>query len=149
MDYQVLIPDENYYLLNFKKENLPAIAVVNVALKNFEPKEVFDWHLSIILDLEDLVENGMPSKKELELIDRYSDILDGNIKGKDKDKPNALFLARITWNETRQLIWRICDPEIANDYLQTIISDNSSPRAFDFNMEQDVRWKFTTWYLKD
>ena len=148
-EYQVIIPDEEYQLLNFKTDNLPGIAVVNSALKKFEPRIVFNWHLSIIIDLEDLIENGMPSLPEQAIIDAYGDLLDGNIKGPDKEKPNALFLARITWNKTRQLIWRVCDPKPAHDYLQEIILQNSSPRQFDYRMSQDNGWEFTKWHLNE
>ena len=147
-EYKVLIPDETYQILNFVQDKLPGVVVVNTGLRNFEPKIVFGWHLSIIIDLEDLIENGMPSKKERDLIYEYGELLNRNIKG-DKVKPNGLFLARITWNKTRQLIWRINDPEIANNFLQQIITENSSPRPFDYKMEQDIEWKFTEWYLTE
>ncbi|WP_197091655.1 DUF695 domain-containing protein [Sphingobacterium endophyticum] len=90
--YRVLIPDEYYSILEFEDENLPGIAVVNTALKGFEPKEVFCWQLSIIIDLQDLIENGMPSAKEVQVIDEFGDYLDKEIKGADEGKPNALFL---------------------------------------------------------
>ena len=148
-DYRVIIPDEHYQILNFRQDNLPGIAVINSALKSFEPRIVFSWHLSIMFDLEELINNGMPSKKEREIIDPYGDLLDNNLKGPNKEKPNALFLARITWNKTRELIWRVYDPEIVHKYLQQIISDNSSPRQFDYRIDPDDEWKLTEWHLKD
>lgn len=66
MDYKVIIPEEEYDLLDFTHEDLPGVAVVNSALKKFIPKEVFAWHCTVILELEDLVENGMPSQDEME-----------------------------------------------------------------------------------
>jgi len=148
-DYKVIIPDEYYQLLKFKQDDLPGIAVVNSALKEFEPKIVFNWHLSIMFELEGLIKNGMPSRKERSIIDAYGDMLDDNIKGPDKARPNALFLARITWNKTRELIWRVYNPEIVNDYLQQIISDKSYPRKFDYRIDPDNEWKLTQWHLSD
>lgn len=148
-DYKVLIPDESYSVLNFKQDNFPGVAVVNNALREFEPKIVFAWHLSIMIDLEDLIDNGMPSKSEVEVIDNYGDYLDNEIKGPDKVKPNALFLARITWNKTRELIWRVYDPEISNSFLQEIITANSSPRQFDYRIDPDNNWELAKWYLTD
>ena len=148
-EYKVIIPDEYYSVLEFNQDNLPGVAVVNSALRQFEPKVVFGWHLSIMIDLEDLIENGMPSKSEVIVIDDYGDYLDNGIKGPDKERPNALFLARITWDKTRELIWRVHDPEIADKFLQKIISDNSSPRQFDYRMEQDDVWKLAEWHLTD
>ena len=148
-DFKVIIPDEFYSLLNFKQDDLPGVAVVNTALKEFEPKIVFAWHLSIMIDLEDLIDNGMPSKSEVEVIDNYGDYLDNEIKGKNKEKPNALFLARITWNKTRELIWRVYDPEISNIFLQEIIAANSSPRQFDYRIDPDDNWELAKWHLTD
>lgn len=148
-DYKVLIPDESYSVLNFKQDNFPGVAVVNNALREFEPKIVFAWHLSIMIDLDDLIDKGMPSKSEVEVIDNYGDYLDNEIKGPDKEKPNALFLARITWNKTRELIWRVYDPEISNSFLQEIITANSSPRQFDYRIDPDDNWELAKWHLTD
>jgi len=148
-DYKVLIPDEFYSLLNFEQDDLPGVAVVNTALREFEPKIVFAWHLSIMIDLDDLIDNGMPSKSEVEVIDNYGDYLDNEIKGPDKEKPNALFLARITWNKTRELIWRVYDPAISNSFLQEIITANSSPRQFDYRIDPDNNWELAKWHLTD
>jgi hypothetical protein len=109
-EVRVLIPDEYYYILNFNQDDMPGIAVVNTALRDFEGKEVFSWHLSLVLNFKDLIENGMPSKKERKVVEKFEDKLNKLIKGKDKKKPNALFLARITWKSTRELIWRVVDP---------------------------------------
>ena len=146
-EYHVIIPKESYSILEFRQNSLPGIAVVNTALRDFEPRVVFAWHLSLLLSLEDLIENGMPSRQEREVIDRFGDVLDSSIKGDDPDKPNALFLARITWNATRELIWRVFDPEAANGYLRSIIDANFAPRHFDYRMEHDADWRMAEWHL--
>src|SRR6185436_13762264 len=140
-EYRVIIPKETPRILEFIQDEMPGVAYVNRSLIDFEPKKVFSWHLSIILDFKETVENGMPSKRERELLDEFGDQLDKNIKGQDPEKPNALFLARITWNKTRELVWRVYDPEPADKYLQEIISDDSSPRPFDYRIDPDEDWK--------
>lgn len=147
-EYIVNIPDEEPRIVEFIQDNSPGIAYINRSLINFEPKVVFSWHLSIMLEIEDTVENGMPSIKERELLDALGGLLDRNIKGDNVQKPNALFLARITWNKTRELIWRVSDPEPADKYLQQIISENSSPRSFDYRIDSDPEWKLADWHLK-
>ncbi|MEQ8364202.1 MAG: DUF695 domain-containing protein [Cyclobacteriaceae bacterium] len=146
-EIRVFIPEEVYTILEFKQDNLPGIAVINTALRDFEQKEVFSWHLSVMMDLEDLIDNGMPSKNEREIIDLYEDRLDALIKGTDLEKPNALFLGRITWNKTRELIWRVYAPDIADIELKKIIKEDTSPRQFDYKMESDEKWSLTKWHL--
>lgn len=149
MKYRVVIPDEKYSVIEFEQEACPGVAFVNIGLRGFEPKVVFAWHLSIMIDFEGLIENGMPSKKERAVIDEFEDRLDPLLKGEDFEKPNAIFLARITWNKTRELIWRIYDAEVANGILQSIIDQNQCPRQFDYRIDHDVEWKLAEWSLKN
>jgi len=147
--YRVVIPEAKYRIIEFVQEGFPGVGFINISLRDFEPKAVFVWHLSIMINLEDLIEIGMPSKKEREVIDEFESRLDLLLKGPDANKPNALFLSRITWNETRELMWRIYNPELANQILQTIIDENQSPRQFDYRMDCDEKWKLAEWVLKE
>ena len=150
-EYRVIIPEEEYSLVEFQQDDAPSVGVINTALRDFEPKVVFGWHLSLMLQLDDLIDKGMPSRAEREVVDRFGDSLDMTLKGKDASKPNALFLARITWNATRELIWRVFDPELANHYLQPIINEVPAvrPRPFDFRIDHDPDWELTKWHLAD
>ncbi len=65
MEYRVIIPDEVYAVLEWRRDDRPAVCVVNQSLANFEPKIVFGWHLSIIVDCVELIENGMPARDEV------------------------------------------------------------------------------------
>lgn len=147
-EFRVVIPDEKYQILNFENDGLPGVAVVNSNLGTFEPKEVFAWHCSIMINCESLVENGMPSEDEVQILNEFGDSLDDKIKGKDKEKPNGLFLARITWNGTREIIWRIFDPKITNAFLTDIIEREDHLRTFDFRIDPDTEWKLAEWHLK-
>lgn len=147
--YRVVIPDAKYSIIEFVQDGFPGVGFVNISLRDFEAKAVFAWHLSIMIDFEGLIENGMPSKKEREIIDEFERRLDLLLKGPDPNKPNALFLARITWNETRELMWRIYGPEAANQALQTIINQNQSSREFDYRIDCDEKWELTEWVLKE
>ena len=148
-EFEVLIPDEAFQTLNFDQENFPGVAVVNINLATFEPKEVFGWNCSVILECEDTMDNGMPSKEESLIIDAFGDFLDDNIKGEDKEQPNALFLARVTWKNTRQLIWRVFDLENVETYFADLTKKGTHKRSFDYSIDYDATWELTEWYLKD
>lgn len=145
-EYRVIFPPDDFSVVEFRQDNLPGVAMVNRGLKQFEPKIVFQWHLSLMIQLTDLVENGMPSQAERETVDPFGDLLDERIRG-DAKKPNALFLARITWNATRELIWRVYDPESVDTFLREMITGKSHPRGFDYRMESDPEWKLAQWHL--
>ena len=146
-EYRVSVPDESYVIVDTKREGLPSVVVVNAALVGFEPKVVFNYHLSIIIDFKDLVDNGMPSVAEREIVDPFVDQLDLHVKG-DARKPNALFLARVTWNGTRQLLYRVHDPEVVQKYLQNLIENKAHPREFDYRLDPDPTWELSSWYLE-
>jgi hypothetical protein len=147
-EFRVLIPDEEYQIIEFKQENLPAVGVVNLSLIEFEPKEVFSWHCSIMINFENFIENGMPANNDVLIAEKFEDFLSENIKGTDKEKPNALFLARITWNETRELIWRVYNAKIVNEFLEKIIDEKKYPFQFDYRIDDDEEWKLAEWHLQ-
>ena len=143
-EIRVILPEEEYGILEWTQDELPCVAVLNSALKNFEPKAIFSWHLSLIIDFEDLIENGMPSQEERDIVDPFCEKLDEEIKAGG----NALFLIRETWNKTRRLVWRVYDPEIAHDHLQYILKNHRYPRQFDYHMKQDMQWEEAKWYFE-
>lgn len=148
-EFRVIIPDERYQIIKFIQEDFPGVAVINSSLKVFQPKEVFSWHCSVMLHLENLIDNGMPSKKEVKTIDEFGDYLDSKIKGEDKTKPNAVFLGSITWNKTRELIWRVFNAESTNSFLDNLIREENYPRGFDYCIDPDKEWKLAEWHLKN
>ena len=113
-EVQVVIPEEHYQIVEFRQEELPGIGVLNKALVEFQPRQVFRWHLSIMIQFENLIENGMPSQSDRDVVDPFGDSLDADLKV-GPEHPNALFLGRITWNGTRELVYRVHDPRSPTD----------------------------------
>ena len=146
-EFRVVIPEERLRIVEFRQDGLPGVAAINRALAAFEAREVFRWHLSIMITLEDLIENGMPSLAERDVVDEFGDELDRQLKAPD-EKPNSLFLARITWNASRELVYRVHDPEDANTLLQRMIKDHEYPREYDFRMDDDPEWTLADWHLR-
>jgi hypothetical protein len=130
-------------LIRFRQRDLPGFATVNSALKEFEPKIAFSWHLSVLVSCVQLVENQLPSPDELNLLYEFEDKLDPLIKANG----NALFLARVTHDGLREIIWRVHDPEAANSVLRGILNTKDYPREFEYRMNEDPRWEKTVWYL--
>lgn len=140
---RVVIPQEAHTLIKFRQRDLPGFATVNSALKEFEPKIVFSWHLSLLIRCVQLVEDQLPSNDEQKLLHEFEDKLDPVIKAKG----NALFLARATHDAHREIIWRVHDPEAANSVLHGILRTKDYPREFDYRMDEDPGWEKTKWYL--
>ncbi|MEM6583028.1 MAG: DUF695 domain-containing protein [Pseudomonadota bacterium] len=143
-EVRIVLPEETYVLIKFEEDELPCIAMINSGLVGFDHKEIFCWHLSVIVDFEDVLDQGMPSDEESAIVDPFCRQLDEEIKAGG----NALFLARETWNRTRRMVWMVYDPEIAHQHLQYIIEHHRYPRPFDYHMKEDREWKQAEWYLR-
>lgn len=150
-EYEVSIPGESFALLEFEREDKPGSAVINIALRGFEPKIVFGWHLSMIIELKELDDEKMPTDAEREVIDQFGKTLDLAIVGDNTEKPNAVFLGQVLWDGGLELVWRVFDPEPVNDYLQSIVNETGDRRLrpFDFRMEHDAEWKLCEWHLEE
>ncbi len=143
MAERVFIPKDAFVIAQGESKGLPDIWIVNRALTELQPKAAFAWHLSIIVDCRGTFDNGMPTKDEMEVMRGLDDAFDTNLT---KDH-NAVILARITWNRTRQHLYRVHDPEIANAYLQSVIKAEKPVREFDYRMESDPNWALAEQYL--
>lgn len=142
-EYEVVIPEEQHGGFDFTQDEMPGMAVVNVALDGFEPKLVFAWHLSMLVDYKDLDDDEYPSPAEEEILGEFETSLDQQLKEDD----NALFLARVSHAGQRELVWRIYDPKVAHEQLQSILSNKSHPRPFEYKIDHDEQWAETEWFL--
>ena len=145
-DHRIRIPKDVWHMVHFKQNDLPGIAMVNASLKQAGLHPIFRWHLSLVIEFADLIENGMPSRAERDIVEPFCDELEAIICG-DKKKPDALFLARITWDATRELIWRVYDPEPANAILQNYMDRGLHSRHMNYKMEDDPKWALAQWHL--
>jgi hypothetical protein len=139
----MISPVSSYSIIEFLQRDLPGIAAVNTTLKEFDAKSAFSWHLSVLIHCVELTHNRLPSSDEQKVLYDFEDRLDRVIKGDD----NALFLARVTHDARRELIWRVRDPAVPNSALQEIIRTKDHPRPIDYRMEEDQQWQKASWYL--
>ncbi len=143
-EYRVVIPKEKYIIVEFKQNALPGVATINSALVEFEPKVVFGWHLSIMIAAQDLDDHKLPTTDEQQVLDTFEDELTSIIKANG----NALFLGQVTNDGWRELIYRLYDPEPANEYLQRLISSKNHLRPFDFRIDPDEDWEKVQWHIQ-
>lgn len=130
------LPDPHYTLINTSRGNDPAVVVVNSALRTFSGRATFPWHLAVVIFCRDLAQHGMPTASETAILDRIEDALSRILCRDD----NALFLARITCSGSRDLLYRIHDPELASSQLQQLLSSPVSQREWEYRLVEDMAW---------
>lgn len=131
-----MIPKPHYTLINTSRGNDPAVVVVNSALRAFEDRNAFPWHLKLTITCKLVGANGMPTSSEVEVLDQLEEEIYAALQAGE----NIVFLARVTCRGTRELLYRVHDPEPANEALQRMISSNSQSREWEYHMEQDLDW---------
>jgi hypothetical protein len=140
---RVVLPKPDYTLFDAKREGLPEVIVVNGALIDFPHKEVFPWYLRISINATELIENGMPSTKESELLFEIGDEIEEAVLGgiTEHGGENALFLGRSTWNALRELRYQVHTPEIAHNALQNLVKAKDWPRPWEYEMKHQPDWE--------
>lgn len=145
----VAIPEEVFSVVEcMYEDNKPAVVVVNTSLRDFKNRDVFGWTCNLTIEYKDLANNGMPTSEESELVLNWVTQLDSVIKG-NQEHPNALFLARETFDGMLDVYWQVYDPEPVHQYLQSIIQEKKYLREMDYRIEQDIQWKKVEWFLQD
>lgn len=140
---KVTLPKEDYTTIEFSQNGQVGMATINTALKDFAHKAIFPWHLSQVILCEEKNEDDMPSKSENDTLLAFEETLRKAIQANG----NAVFIASITKAGYRELVWRVHQPEIANDYLLDLIEAENHPRPFDFTLEADEVWFKTEWHF--
>ena len=143
-EYKVVIPQEDPTLIEFDQDGYPGVAIVNAAMADFDPKVVFNWHLSMIVCYKNHTDKRLPSEQEIELLKDFEERLHDSLS---KDG-NALFLASVSHDGYRELSWRVYRPEVADAFLQSVITAEDHPRAFDYKIEHDPTWVEAQWPLQ-
>jgi len=140
---EIQIPTEDYSIIEYSQNGVVGMATINQALRGFNHKSAFPWHLSLIIVCNELNQDKMPSKAENDTLRAFEESLGTALQANS----NAIFLASITKNGYRELIWRVHSPYSANDYLLDLIEQENHPRPFDFTLDEDTKWHKTEWHF--
>ena len=140
-EFKVTLPDNEHTILRYEGGGMPGILVLNHSLIDWQPKEVFSWNLSIMLHVpESACNDGLPTKEALDKCQEWQDGLEPFI-ALDPSKPNALPLAVETHKGTRELIYRLYNPEPPHQHLQELIEAEKHPFPFDYEIKHDITWE--------
>jgi hypothetical protein len=127
-------------MFDTERAGMPAVVVLNDSALSFAHHGIFPWHLEIVIRAASVGKNGMPTPSEVQALDQLGDALEAALEERTvRGAVNVLFLARITCDSQRELIYRVHDAELADSVLQGAIA-NLKSRDWSFTMSVDERW---------
>ena len=129
-------PPTSWTQIHAEADGSPDLAIVNQGLDAMRPREAAAWHLSIMIEMKDVIVGGLPSAEEQQTLVALREQLELLVMAND----NGAVLASRTWNGTRQYIYRIRDPEPAHAALGRFIAQADILRAFEYRMQNDPTW---------
>ena len=136
------LPEPSYALLDTERDGMPAVVVINEALNRFQYRDAFPWHLTITIEARRLAKNGMPTRAESAILDALGENIEAALDAR-KTKlgaTNVLFLARVTCNGERELMFRVHDPAVVDVELKRLISSGAE-REWRYEMSGDDDWE--------
>ncbi len=140
-----LIPEACFTVVQREDEGATVYAAVNTSLAQLTPQQqqLFGWQFSLIMDLETEDEKGMTSEAEASAIEPFCQQLAADLQRNG----NAMPLARITWRKTRELLFRVYNPVVADELMQKLIAQETNPRPFSYTIDPDEKWQMASDYL--
>ena len=138
------VPKDSLIAVQGITDGLPHVWVVNQALDRFPGKAEYAWHLSIIIDMAEQAQLGLPTKAEQQVLGQLADDMRTHLQARD----NALFVLSGTWNGERQLVFRVRDPDRAQVYLKSLVDAVAPVRQLEYLMEQDTTWALAEKYFE-
>jgi len=149
-EVQVDLPEDHYTLFNAARDGLPEVICVNDALLSFVHINPSPWHLRVRLDAKELADNGMPTPEESKLLFEMGDRIEAIVLGGRTSfgARNAIFLARSTWNELRELYYCVHDPEITHAALRALLDSGHHQRYWEYKMSHDPEWAEAGWIFR-
>jgi hypothetical protein len=138
------LPEPHYTLVTCTRDGMPEVISINSALLSFRHPEIFPWQLRITMFAERMIENGMPAPEESKLLFKIADRIERDVLKVTTahGAVNALFLARSTWNESRELYFRVHDPEPMDVALKKMVKRKTwHDRGWRYEMEHDPSWE--------
>lgn len=144
---KMVLPEEGFTIIQYSDKGLPGFGAINFNLKGFGNKEFFGWFCSLIIQYDNVRPDGLPVEEEMTATRDFEEKVCEMITGNDKRHPNVLFLGDLTWNGTRQMMWRVSDPEPVHALLGNIINRGDYPRHFSYEIVKDPEWEQTAFIL--
>lgn len=132
-----IFPGESFSIFKLNFSDGWGLACANKAYDNYANKSFYAWHVIVELEIIEKNVNGHPLDKEaLEL-----NQLEEKIETFLKQSQTVHFVARVTRNGFRDLLFYIDKPTITQGQLKVFCDMVMKERGINFAIQKDPEWK--------
>jgi Family of unknown function (DUF695) len=137
MPSEPIFPGESFTIFKLDFPDGWGLASANKAYDNYPNKSFYGWHVLIELEVIDKNENGHPIDSEAAKLNAIEDKVDAFLK----KNQTAHFVARVTRNGFRDLLYYIDKPAINQQQLAFFCDEVMKERAINLTIQKDPEWK--------
>ncbi|MEN0055559.1 MAG: DUF695 domain-containing protein [Mucilaginibacter sp.] len=142
-----IFPPENFSVVKANLENgKPVIGSINMAYKSYEQKNAYPWclTLNIALELKNVDKNGLPTKSESDIANKFEDELFNQIK----KLTTAHYIGHLYNDSFLDIYIYLQEPKKVHEYLQSQVNKKGITRGFGYEIKQDPNWSTVQSLLK-
>ena len=132
-------PPEKFSVVEAKLENgKPVVGSINMAYKDYEDKSKYPWclELHIALELKNVTPNGLPTKKESDIANKFEDELFDKIS----KITTAHYIGHLYNDSFLDIYIYLEEPKKVHEYLQTQVNKKGITRGFAYEINNDPLW---------
>jgi len=144
---KAIYPTEKFSVIEAKlADGKPVIGSVNLAYKTYDKKKEYRWclTLNIALELKNVTGNGLPSKAESDVANKFEDELLKHLKA----VTITHYIGHLYNDGFLDVYVYLEHPEKANQYLQSQTNNDKITRPIAFKIEEDPTWNNVKFLLK-
>jgi hypothetical protein len=137
MPSEPIFPGESFTIFKLDFPDGWGLASANKADDNYPNKSFYGWHVLVELEVIDKNENGHPIDSEGAKLNAIEDKVDAFLK----KNQTVHFVARVTRNGFRDLLYYIDKPAINQQQLAFFCDEIMKERGINFSIQKDPEWK--------
>jgi hypothetical protein len=131
-----------FSVLQRNRDGHPLFATVDSSLRDKKARTGFAWFLSVSTQLKDPTTDGLTTNQEASELNDWEDLLERDYLRDCR----FVYVGRVTWNGTRQLLFYLDRPDCAEPTLKKFAHDFPK-RVFHFQCQPDEQWEKVSSYF--
>jgi hypothetical protein len=132
-----IFPGESFTIFKLNFPDGWGLATANKAYDNYANKSFYAWHVLVELEVIVKNENGHPIDEEALKLNELEEKVNAFLK----QSQTVHFVARITRNGFRDLLFYIDKPTITQQQLSAFCDEVMNERGINLGIQEDPKWK--------